>query len=60
VTRRSVVGLDRRVVWMEGPTRWARLVDELFNRGNTKLIDEFLAPDYIEREELPPRNTAWS
>lgn len=31
-----------------------RLVDELFNRGNTKLADEFLAPDFAEHEELPP------
>jgi steroid delta-isomerase-like uncharacterized protein len=29
-------------------------VDEIFNRGNTKLVDEFLASDFVEREELPP------
>ena len=31
-----------------------RMVEELFNRGNVSLADEFLAPDFIEREELPP------
>ena len=31
-----------------------RLVDEIFNRGNVGLADEFLAPDFVEREELPP------
>jgi steroid delta-isomerase-like uncharacterized protein len=30
------------------------MVEEIFNRGNMSLIDEFLAPDFIEREELPP------
>ena len=31
-----------------------RMVDEVFNRGNFALIDEGVAPDFIEREELPP------
>ncbi|MGD9093188.1 MAG: ester cyclase [Anaerolineales bacterium] len=31
-----------------------RMVEEVFNRGNIDLVDEFLAPDFIEREELPP------
>ncbi len=31
-----------------------RMVDEVFNRGNFALIDEVVAPDFIEREELPP------
>jgi steroid delta-isomerase-like uncharacterized protein len=31
-----------------------RMVEEIFNRGNMSLIDEFLAPDFVEREELPP------
>jgi steroid delta-isomerase-like uncharacterized protein len=31
-----------------------RMVEEIFNRGNVSLADEFLAPDFIEREELPP------
>jgi steroid delta-isomerase-like uncharacterized protein len=31
-----------------------RMVEEIFNRGNMNLVDEFLAPDFIEREELPP------
>ena len=31
-----------------------RMVEEIFNRGNISRIDEFLAPDFVEREELPP------
>ena len=31
-----------------------RMVEEIFNRGNTSKADEFLAPDFVEREELPP------
>lgn len=31
-----------------------RMVEEVFNRGNIGLVDEFFAPDFIEREELPP------
>lgn len=31
-----------------------RMVDEVFNQGNIEAADEFLAPDFAEREELPP------
>jgi steroid delta-isomerase-like uncharacterized protein len=31
-----------------------RMIDEIFNRGNVDKADEFLAPDFVEREELPP------
>ncbi len=31
-----------------------RMLEEVFNKGNVSLVDEFLAPDFIEREELPP------
>jgi len=31
-----------------------QMVDELFNRGNMSRADEFMAPDFVEREELPP------
>jgi len=31
-----------------------RMVEEIFNRGNISLADEFLAPDFVEHEELPP------
>jgi steroid delta-isomerase-like uncharacterized protein len=31
-----------------------QMVEEIFNRGNMSLVDEFLAPDFVEREELPP------
>ena len=30
------------------------MVDETFNRGNIGLVDEFLSPDFVEREVLPP------
>jgi steroid delta-isomerase-like uncharacterized protein len=31
-----------------------QMVEEVFNRGNMSLADKFLAPDFVEREELPP------
>jgi steroid delta-isomerase-like uncharacterized protein len=31
-----------------------QMVEEIFNRGNMTRADEFLAPDFVEREELPP------
>jgi steroid delta-isomerase-like uncharacterized protein len=31
-----------------------QMVEEIFNRGNLSLANEFLAPDFVEREELPP------
>jgi steroid delta-isomerase-like uncharacterized protein len=31
-----------------------RMIEEIFNRGNIGKADEFLAPDFVEREELPP------
>jgi len=31
-----------------------RIVEEIFNRGNLGLIDEIMAPDFVEHEELPP------
>jgi len=31
-----------------------RFVEELFNRGNIGIVDEIFAPDFIEREQLPP------
>jgi steroid delta-isomerase-like uncharacterized protein len=31
-----------------------RMVEETFNRGDIGRADEFLAPDFAEREELPP------
>ena len=31
-----------------------QFVEEVFNRGNISKIDEFMAPDFMEREELPP------
>ena len=31
-----------------------RFVEELFNRGNMGIVGEIFAPDFIEREQLPP------
>ena len=31
-----------------------QMVEEIFNRGNISLVDEIMAPDFVEREELPP------
>jgi steroid delta-isomerase-like uncharacterized protein len=31
-----------------------RLVEEIFNRGSVDLVDEYMAPNFVEREELPP------
>ena len=31
-----------------------QLIEEIFNQGNISLIDEILATDFIEHEELPP------
>ena len=31
-----------------------RFVEQVFNQGNVALIDELLAPDFVEHEELPP------
>jgi steroid delta-isomerase-like uncharacterized protein len=31
-----------------------QLVEEVFNRGNLRVVDELLAPDFVEREVLPP------
>lgn len=31
-----------------------KMIEEVFNRGNMSLADEILAPDFVEREELPP------
>jgi steroid delta-isomerase-like uncharacterized protein len=31
-----------------------QMVEEIFNRGNMSRADEFLSPDFVENEELPP------
>jgi steroid delta-isomerase-like uncharacterized protein len=31
-----------------------RLLDEMNNRGNIAIIDELLAPDFVEHQEHPP------
>jgi steroid delta-isomerase-like uncharacterized protein len=31
-----------------------QFVDDVFNQGNTSVIDELVAPDFVEHEELPP------
>lgn len=32
----------------------SRMIKEVFNQGKTGLIDDLLAPDFVEHEELPP------
>ncbi|GIK38366.1 MAG: hypothetical protein BroJett011_21990 [Chloroflexota bacterium] len=31
-----------------------QLVEEAINQGNMSVVDEFLIPDFVEHEELPP------
>lgn len=31
-----------------------QMVEDVFNGGKVALIDAYLAPDFVEREELPP------
>lgn len=31
-----------------------RFVEEVFNKGNVDMVDELVAPDFVENEELPP------
>ncbi len=31
-----------------------RFVEELFNQGNMGIVGEIFAPDFVEREQLPP------
>ncbi len=35
-----------------------RLIEEVFNRGNIDLVDELIAPDFVEHEEMPPGTPA--
>ncbi|MEA4910342.1 MAG: ester cyclase [Anaerolineaceae bacterium] len=32
----------------------SRFVEEIFNRGNIGIMDELVAPNFVEHEELPP------
>ena len=34
--------------------RTRRIAEEVFSEGNKDLADEFMAPDFVEHEELPP------
>lgn len=31
-----------------------QMVEQIFNQGNISQVDEFLAPNFVEHEELPP------
>ena len=31
-----------------------QMIEDVFNRGDMSRFDEYLAPDFVEREELPP------
>lgn len=34
--------------------KWRSIVNEIFNTGREDLIDEVLAPDYVEHAPIPP------
>ena len=38
----------------QNKTMARQMIEEVFNRGDLSRVDEFLAPDFVEREELPP------
>ena len=38
----------------ENKVLFRRFAEEVFNKGNVSIIDEFLAPNFVEREALPP------
>jgi steroid delta-isomerase-like uncharacterized protein len=31
-----------------------RLIEDVFNQGDISLVDELIAPDFVEHEEMPP------
>jgi len=31
-----------------------QMIEDIFSRGDLSRVDEYLAPDFVEREELPP------
>ena len=38
----------------QNKAQFRRFVEEVFNKGNVSTIDELLAPNFVEREVLPP------
>jgi len=38
----------------ENKERFRNFMEEVANRGNMAALDEFVASDFVEREELPP------
>ena len=38
----------------ENKALFRRMFEEVINQGNISLIDELVAPDFVEHEELPP------
>jgi predicted ester cyclase len=38
----------------ENKALFRRMFEEALNQGNISLIDELVAPDFVEHEELPP------
>ena len=38
----------------QNKARMRQMVEEMFNRGNVNRLDEFMAPDFVEHEVLPP------
>ena len=38
----------------ENKALFRRFMDELANKGNLGIVDELVAPDFVEHEPLPP------
>ncbi len=38
----------------QNKTLYRKFVDEVINKKNLAMIDEMMAPDYIEHDEMPP------
>lgn len=38
----------------QNKAQFQRFIEEVFNHGDMSLIDELMAPDFVEREALPP------
>jgi len=38
----------------QNKSMFRQMVDEVFNQGNFSVVDEMMADDFVEHEELPP------
>ena len=46
----------------QNKTNMRRFYDEVFNAGNTNVVDELVAPDFVDHEEVPwsQRGARWT